>query len=213
MDVNGIGATSANMQNQNSQGANGNSKVHQNQNSQGANNNNNANNNPGVIVDTYEPSVQETYTPDMNRVKMMWAEHDQQMESFRRLIETLLNKQGETAGAAEGWRSFSNPFSGEMVEIDAETRAAAQEAIGEGGYYSVEETAKRILNFAVALSGGDPAKADLLERAAMRGFAAAENIWGREMPEITRQTMAAVQEGFNQWREAGSASAITLLNG
>jgi ribosome modulation factor len=98
-----------------------------------------------------------------------------------------------------------------MVEIDAETRAAAQEAIGEGGYYSVEETAKRILDFAVAISGGDPSKIDVLERAAMRGFQAAERMWGRELPEITRQTMDAVREGFEQWRQAGSASAISLL--
>jgi hypothetical protein len=75
----------------------------------------------------------------------------------------------------------------------------------------VEETAKRILNFAVALSGGDASKLDMLERAAMKGFAAAERTWGRELPEISQQTMQAVRDGFEQWRQAGTASAITLL--
>jgi hypothetical protein len=173
------------------------------------------NNNNNDIIDIYEPSENKTYKPDMDRVKQRWADHNQQVENFRRLFESLINKQGQKAGTADGWQNIKRPqtdiWGGEMVEIDAETRAAAQKEISEGGYYSVEETAKRILSFAVALSGGDPAKVDLLERAAMRGFAEAEKMWGKEMPEITKQTMAAVQNGFNEWRQAGSASAITLL--
>jgi len=98
-----------------------------------------------------------------------------------------------------------------MVEITEEARAAAQKEIEEGGYFSVEETAKRILNFAVALSGGDPGKIDLLRDATMKGFAAAEKAWGGKMPEITQKTMEAVKKGFDEWAAEGSASAISLL--
>jgi hypothetical protein len=208
MDVNAVNATGANT-----------NQVQQNQNSQGQNNNNQGQNdnigNPPPatpeITDVYEPSGQ-TYKPDVTRINQMWDEHNQQVESFRRLIEGLLNKQGQEFIAANGWNNnLSHLFNGEMMEVDEATRAAAQEAIGEGGYYSVEETAKRILNFAVALSGGDPSKIDILEQAALKGFEQAEKMWGGQLPEISQRTMDAVRNGFEEWRQSGAASGITLL--
>jgi hypothetical protein len=194
-------------------GASQNTQAVNNQNHQG---NQNQGNNPAQTppaapnIDeaaVYEPGVSQTYTPDTGRIQQMWAEHDAKVESFRRLVETLFNKQGQTFNLASGGLRQAL----ENIQVDDETRAAAQAEIGEGGYYSVEETAKRILNFAVALSGGDPSKVDMLERAAMRGFAEAEKMWGGKLPEISQQTMEAVRNGFEQWRQAGSASAITLL--
>jgi hypothetical protein len=182
-------------------------------------------NNTNVAAETNTPAVDtfesvaannQEYKTDFNKIREMWSEHDAKVESFRRLIEGLFNKQGEKAGITEGWERWrgnrNHPFASDMmVAIDAETRAAAQAEIEEGGYYSVDETAKRILNFAVALSGGDPSKVDLLEKAALQGFAQVEKMWGGELPEISRQTMEAVQRGFDEWRQTGSASAITLL--
>jgi len=157
----------------------------------------------------YEKSaVGTTYAPDAGKVKELWSAHEAKVDSFRRLVETLLTKQGQKASQGFGkgplWR-------GPMVEITEEARAAAQKEIEEGGYFSVEETAKRILNFAVALSGGDPGKIDLLRDATMKGFAAAEKAWGGKMPEITQKTMEAVKKGFDEWAAEGSASAISLL--
>jgi hypothetical protein len=84
--------------------------------------------------------------------------------------------------------------------------------IDEGGYFSVEETAARMLDFAVAISGGDPARIDVLRNAVERGFAQAERMFGGELPEISHQTLEAVMNGFDEWAAAGSASAISLLN-
>jgi hypothetical protein len=52
----------------------------------------------------------------------------------------------------------------------------------------------------------------VLQRAVERGFEAAERQWGGQLPEISQQTRDAVMNGFDQWQQAGSASAITLLN-
>jgi hypothetical protein len=106
----------------------------------------------------YEPGEKnQVYKPDMNRIKQMWAEHDQRLDSFRRLIEGLLNKQAQRDGIASNWQDQTAFDPDRMVEIDEETRAAALAEISEGGYFSVEETAARIVGFAVAISGGDPA--------------------------------------------------------
>jgi len=141
---------------------------------------------------------------DTARVQELWSNHQQQVESFRRMVESLLNKQAERQGLAEGWSIRD-------IEVTPEMRAEAQEMVGEGGYYSVEETASRILDFAVAISGGDPSKIGLLERAVQSAFRQTERMFGEELPEITKQTHAAVMEGFAQWREGGT-SAIALLN-
>jgi hypothetical protein len=147
------------------------------------------------------------YSADVGRMREIWAEHDLQIQSFRRLVEALLQRQASTVG--EPW-NFNDPDA--MVEIDAETRAVAQEAIEAGGYFSVDAVATRLLDFAVAISGGDPSRIEVLRDAVQRGFEAAERQWGGELPEISHQTFEAVMNGFNQWQEAGTSAAITLLN-
>jgi hypothetical protein len=51
----------------------------------------------------------------------------------------------------------------------------------------------------------------MMRNAVDRGFEAASRSFGGDLPEISQQTRAAVMEGFDQWAEAGSSAAITLL--
>ena len=160
---------------------------------------------PAAVYEPSPPPVN-NFRPDMDRVSEMWNNHQAQVDSFRRMIETLLSRQAEQSGMASGiWPP-------EGMEITDAMRAEAQEQIEAGGYFSVEETAARILNFAAAIAGGDPSRIETLRRGVERGFAEAERIWGGELPEISNQTFAAVMNGFDEWQSAGSASAITLLN-
>ena len=121
------------------------------------------------------------------------------------MVETLLGQQAERQGLAEGWSIRD-------IEITDEMRADAQAMLDEGGYFSVEETAARMLDFAVALTGGDPAQIEVMRDAVQRGFDQAERMFGGELPEISHQTLQAVMNGFDEWAAAGSASAISLLN-
>ena len=159
----------------------------------------------GTYKQGEQPNEPETFAPDMGRVSKLWDQHNERVESFRRMVETLLGQQAERQGLANGW-------SIKDIEVTDEMRAEAQEMIDEGGYFSVDETAARLLNFAVALTGGDPSKIDLMRDAVQRGFDQAQKMFGGELPEITHKTHAAVMKGFDEWAEAGSASAITLLN-
>jgi len=149
------------------------------------------------------------FAPDLSRMREIWQDHDRHVDSFRRLVEGLLNRQADRSNAAGTPWNFNNPNA--MVEIDSETRSAAQAAIGEGGAFSVEAVATRLLDFAVAISGGDPSRIDVLRRAVERGFEAAERQWGGTLPEISQRTREAVMEGFDQWQANGNASDITLL--
>jgi hypothetical protein len=139
-------------------------------------------------------------------MRELWENHNQQVESFRRMMESLFARQAQEQGIAIG------KWSPENIEITDEMRAAAQEQIEEGGYFSVEATAARILDFAVAISGGDAARLESLRGAVDQAFENAEKIWGGKLPEISQRTREAVMEGFDQWAANGRASDILLLN-
>ena len=159
----------------------------------------------------YTPSGQTPATnnpgyADRARMAELWNRHHQQVESFRRMMEALFNRQAEQNGIAVGsWNPQDVPITDEM-------RAAAQEQIDEGGYFSVEATASRILDFAVAISGGDPSHIGVLRGAVEQAFENAARIWGGELPEISQQTREAIMEGFDQWAASGNARDIALLN-
>lgn len=154
----------------------------------------------------YEPSNRAGYNADISRMRELWADHQQQVDNFRRMLESLFTRQAQEQGLAAGtW----NPAD---IEVTDEMRAAAQAEIEDGGYFSVDATAGRLLDFAVAISGGDPSRIEVLRGAVEQGFASAERMWGGELPEISQRTREAVMNGFDEWAAAGNANAITLLN-
>lgn len=139
-----------------------------------------------------------TYKPDMEKVQAMKADLQNNVSAFRMMVQGLFQKQGKTAQAA------NNPMQA-LLEIDKATQEAAQAAIADDGEWGVEQTAQRILDFAMALSGGDPAKAELLRGAVDQGFKAAEKIWGGELPEISYKTYDRIMQGFDEWVDGGKA--------
>jgi hypothetical protein len=66
----------------------------------------------------------------------------------------------------------------------------------------------RILDFAKALSGDDPDKADAMLEAFKKGFEQATKAWGDKLPDISQRTYDAVVEKFNKWKN-GTEDAST----
>ena len=85
------------------------------------------------------------------------------------------------------------------IEVDPETVKQAQEDVAEGGYYSVEETAKRLADFAKAISGDDSSKGEAMRAAIDKGFQQATKTWGSELPEISQKTHDRVNELMDEW--------------
>ena len=52
---------------------------------------------------------------------------------------------------------------------------------------------------AKALAANNPEKADELKEAFKKGYAKAEATWGGQLPEISRQTYAAVLDKLDAW--------------
>ncbi|ETP72448.1 hypothetical protein UYO_1520 [Lachnospiraceae bacterium JC7] len=89
--------------------------------------------------------------------------------------------------------------------VDAETKAAAQEAISEGGYYSVENTSQRIFDFVAAMAGDNVELMQKLQSSVLDGYNEAAKAWGGDLPDICSKTLDATNQLFEDYyREHGA---------
>ncbi|MBF4693721.1 hypothetical protein [Fusibacter ferrireducens] len=142
-----------------------------------------------------------TYKFDAKKIAEMKKEMSLKSDSFKEMIRDMLQKQGLNANMILGKLD-----QGETVEvkIDAETRAKAQENISEDGYWGVKATSKRILDFAKAISNGDPSKVEMLRESFKTSYEEVKKHFGGKLPEISQKTYDAVMAGFDEWQNGES---------
>lgn len=162
----------------------------------------------GVV---YEPSKQEAaestkkiYKPDTALINKLKADAEARTAQLRSLVEKIMLGQGNAIGTADDIWSFLRTGN---FTVDAATKAQAQADIAEDGYWGVNQTSDRIVDFAKALSGGDPDKIEELREAFKKGFKQAEEKWGGELPEISQKTYDAVMEKFDNWAAESTQTA------
>ena len=140
-------------------------------------------------------STKKTYTPDTNLVNKLKADAENRASQLRSLVEQMMGKQANTYGNANDIWSFLR--SGNFT-VDPATKAQAQADIAEDGYWGVNQTSDRIIQFANALTGGAPDKIESMREAFKKGYAQAEKTWGGSLPEISQKTYDAVMEKFDK---------------
>ncbi len=136
---------------------------------------------------SYEPSSSSTskVTTATDRkavIAQLKSDTEQRMAQMQSLVTKMFAKQGITIGTA-----------------DADTIAQAKEDISEDGYWGVNQTSDRLLDFAVALSGGDEEKMKKMVSAVEKGFKEATKSWGKDLPSISNDTYSATMKKFDQW--------------
>lgn len=114
------------------------------------------------------------------------------------IVKKTMQGQGKTLASADDMWKF---LAGGNFTVDAATKKQAQEDISENGYWGVNKTSDRILDFAKALSGNDPTKADEMLNAFKKGYEQATAAWGKDLPDISKQTYEAVVKKFNDWKK------------
>lgn len=153
----------------------------------------------GVIYEhstnTNTSSTKKTYKPDTALINKLKADADARTSQLRSLVEQMMGKQATTYGNANDIWSFLR--SGNYT-VDPATKAQAQADIAEDGYWGVGQTSDRIIQFATALTGGDPDKIEAMRDAFKKGYAQAEKTWGGSLPEISQKTYDAVMEKFDK---------------
>lgn len=155
--------------------------------------------NNGVV---YEPSssaqtVTQTTSkkPNADLVAKLKADSDARVSQLKSLVEQMISKQGKTLGQADTIWSFL--ASGDFT-VDAATKAQAQKDIADDGYWGVEQTSSRIVDFATALAGDDPKQLEKMRDAFKKGFDQATSTWGKKLPDISQRTYQAVMDKFDE---------------
>ena len=121
-----------------------------------------------------------------------------QMSRFTNMMTQMFQKQGISASMAQGgdfWRTIA---SGNFT-VDAQTKAEAQEAISENGFWGVSQTSQRIFDFAAAVAGKKKKKMKEMQAAVEKGFKQAGAAWGGSLPSICDETHSAVSKLFDEY--------------
>lgn len=142
-----------------------------------------------VSLGEQEP-VGETYGPGL---KVASAD-----ELLRNLVIKTLQEQG-----------LELQFRAGETEVDFNTMTPeeAQSLVAEDGYFGVDQTSQRIVDFAINGFGNDPAKLQEMKDAIDQGFLEAQEAFGGALPEISQQTYDAIMEKLDafagQFEELG----------
>ena len=153
----------------------------------------------------YEPSTdpKKVYAPNQELIARLKADAQASVDQLQNLVNELISKQANSYGqATDMWQFLA---SGNYT-VDAATKTQAQADIAEDGYWGVNATSDRILDFAEALSGGDPEKMKEMKDAFKKGFEEATKSWGKSLPEISSKTYDSVMEKFDKWDEENGVS-------
>lgn len=146
-----------------------------------------------------------TYKVDRKKLNDLRMDLKNNISSFREMVKSMIEKQGLNYNdVLKALKNGEEP----VITIDAETKAKATEAISENGYWGVNKTSERMLEFAKTLSGGDPSKIETLREAFKQGFEKAKEAFGGELPEISQKTYDKVMEGFDAWAAEGSNGSV-----
>ncbi|MCR5758642.1 MAG: hypothetical protein K6F95_12185 [Selenomonas sp.] len=133
-------------------------------------------------------------------------------KSYQLMIKTLTEQNAKLQGYLDEGIGQLN-FDGILFGTDkfalppvGTTPEEAAEAVGEGGAYSVDSVASRIMDMAEAIAGGDPDKLKMMQDAVEEGFNQAGLVWkdamGQdEMPQITQDTRNEIANRFNKLYE------------
>lgn len=126
----------------------------------------------------------------VSQLKSEQADRQQQLVS---IVNDMMLKQ---AGAQDNvWKFLASG----KFEVDAATKAQAEQDISEDGYYGVKQTSERLFDFAMALAGDDVDKMKEMQAAVEKGFKLATKAWGRDLPEISHQTLDATNKLFEEY--------------
>ena len=132
-------------------------------------------------------------------IEQMKQDLEQRKQELMDIVRKTITGQGKAFSEATGSDSIWKYLASGEFTVDELAKKKAQEDISEDGYWGVKQTSDRILDFAKALSGDDPTKAKELLDAFDKGYKEATKEWGKDLPDISKQTYDAVHQKFDDW--------------
>ena len=164
------------------------------------------------VADTFEKSADTTKekkaTYSINKkseadrsaiVEKMKLDQQNNLAQMENIVKKMFEGQGKSYSLAAEDDSLWKFLAKGDFEVDAATKAQAQEDISEDGYWGVKQTSQRLFDFASALAGDDEEKMKEMQKAIEKGFKEATAAWGKDLPEISNQTLDATNKLFDDY--------------
>lgn len=130
---------------------------------------------------------------DASEIAALQEEAEKTTEHLRKLVEELILKQNKN------YKVSAEDSTETETVITTEDIEAAQQAISEDGEFGVKAVSDRLVDFAIAVSGGDKSKLSELVSAIDEGFSQAKKALGGELPDICQQTYDETMRKLNEW--------------
>lgn len=163
-----------------------------------------AKNETGVV---YEKSSETTSKANYTVNKMSEEERaalvdqlkSEQHARQQQLVDIVQKMFNEQATAVKNSGSIWEFLASGEYEVDEATKLQAQKDIAEDGYYGIKQTSERLFTFASALAGDDVDKMKEMQAAMEKGFKQATKAWGKELPDICKDTLEAANKLFDDY--------------
>lgn len=134
---------------------------------------------------------------DASEIASLKEQAEAATENLRRLVEELILKQDKNYKTSN--EGSSNEDNLTKLGITASDVEAAKQAVSEDGDFGIKAVSDRLVNFAIAVSGGDKSKLAELVSAIDEGFAQAKKALGGELPDISQKTYDETMRKLNEW--------------
>jgi hypothetical protein len=121
--------------------------------------------------------------------------HNDGFDLLRGLVVNMLKEQGLSLTIPTG----STEPGMEEISFAEITPEEAEQLIADDGYFGVEQTSDRIVEFAIGIAGGDPSRIDAIKAGIDKGFSEAKQAFGDWLPEISYNTYDKVMEKLDDW--------------
>lgn len=161
--------------------------------------------NAGVVYESTVTKEAVTKKDNSAIVKQMQQDLEMRTQQLQNIVTEMLTKQ---AGASKQFNDIWSLLASGDFTVDQATADKAKEEISEDGYWGVNQTSDRIIDFAVALCNGDETKLGEMKAAFEKGFGKAEEIWGGELPEISYKTYDSVMSKFDELMNKDGSAAL-----
>ena len=130
-------------------------------------------------------------------VSQLKADQENRMKQLTDLVSQMMTGQATTFAKTDDsiWQFLAK---GDFT-VDPATKEQAQKDIAEDGYWGVKQTSQRMFDFASALAGDDVDKMKEMQQAFEKGYKMAQGTWGRELPDISKETYDATNKLFEDY--------------
>ena len=117
---------------------------------------------------------------------------------LRGLVLNMFKEQGlDTTIAVDGTE----------INLEELSQEDATALVADDGYFGVDKTSSRIVDFAIGIAGGDPSRIEAIKAGVEKGFQEAFDAFGGWLPDISYKTYDAVMEKLDAWVNDGSQAS------